>query len=434
MSISAGTFGIGYDSDGNVLDYATITLFLADMAATLTGNLTGECDYGDNAQSLTFNEAVTFPALDTTVDYTFKLEGLHGSIADSSGQCSIDGGGVNWAFYLPQSSGVGNLHFKNLNFTNTTYGCVFDRAAAIGQLFEQISGIGNFNYSPFYTGSGVAYLLIKDCVFINTGAGRAVYLYCGGNVINTLMVSSEGTALDLPWNRTSRIQSSTVYGGAYGMTSPYNGCEFYQNVYIDSIIVGGTAAINTSTAQLVDLNYSRGMCNLCFWSAANPTKIAEKSGTSLTLAEYVPLYHASLRNVFLGDPDFANAGGTTLADYVLGESSACNKFGQSLVSNPLYSGKYFNRIDLGAWSNGISEDNVDQAVGGNLYLCPANRARKGYQYGVGGTGTTGEDESTDPGVANVNLFRRVCRYGCECRPTIGSRPGWHYIHYPFGRI
>lgn len=169
MAVSTGTFSIGAG-----LDYATVTAFEADIAATMTGNLTGEHADEETAIStiVTFDTDTATFLLKLTAAPGAKHSGIFGNATHQAG----DGARVNY--------GTSDKLFID----ETTGGDLAD--VEISDLVLDIQGSSNIGIDMTDGGDGglinVKSLVIKGDVLSLNGI-RIVSLISNGRVTNNII-------------------------------------------------------------------------------------------------------------------------------------------------------------------------------------------------------------------------------------------------------
>jgi len=383
MAESVGTFLVGYNAGGDVHPYATITLFLADAAANLTGNLIGQMDYGDPAQGLVFTEQLRWPVINSAT-YWLKIEGLHGSVLDGSTQCAINGAGNTYVVYGNAAGITGRCHLKNVKVYGSTSITVRDEQGSCSSMYEKMTIHQEVNSYAIYNKNN--YRIFKDC-FIRNDLSHCTYDNYPSSYVNCLLIAL--TTCITGYYRGS-FKQSTLWSNSNTID------QIWLNVSLRNCIVYaatnwtiGSPVADVFPAFLMDLE------NTCFYSQANPTEVANGK----TIAQVWPYSDEWLDNLFIADPLFVNPGGTAISDYALQAASPCRALNQSRIANPW--GGYFSRDDLGFRTEGLSNDIVlreaDGGVaGGNWYK--ANKIYvldDNHDFGIGGTS---EEAALDPDV------------------------------------
>lgn len=358
MAITSGYYGIGYKADGSLAGngdtaidiggtertlaggYTTFATAIADIGA-LTGDLTFFVFYGDAEQGLSFAEHISWPNIDQNL-YRLGFVGQLGSVGELGSQCCIDS----------EAEGIGS------NVLNISTGT----DARNGWYMHNLRLHADDSARAFYESTSQTYPMFTQCTFTGTESSTDLMYVASGNFVahDCVIISRNGVAL-IPANGTSLIRCIIISTSSYALGgaafTDVVGCTIYGSThgmygfscagsFRDNIVVGGTHAIYSAYVQ-GRLTYITSRNNNLFYSVANPTEIS----SGKTVAEYFGDDYAWMKNNFLGDPLFANAGGDTVADYALGADSPARALNQTPTDNLIYAGNKNDPYTFGAWNN-----------------------------------------------------------------------------------
>jgi hypothetical protein len=229
MAVAVGTFSIGAG-----LDYATVTAFEADIAVTMTGNLTGE--HADEETAI--STGITFDT--DAAGFLLKLTAASG--AEHNGGVYGNGARINYA------------GFDNISFDETTDGDLDN--VEVSKLALDISG--NSNSGIRFLDGGNSGELLADRLLIkgdsicdwgiNTGGLNAQNVVIRNNIMYGITDASNGAAI--------RIQRNDGNFTVYNNTCIKN----RNNIYNDSSSLG-------STTLIVKNNLTQGGTNADWFEA-----------------------------------------------------------------------------------------------------------------------------------------------------------------------
>lgn len=390
------TITVGYLADGTACDYTTFSLFNAawgvdpDMPTTLTEVINVEVWYADASQGTFFNETLSPPDI-TPNGFYITLTGQYGNYRDQT--CpSIYG------FYLATGGNLKCSYFwNNLGWDNTsgtdTY-CYYDKSNALTSNFYQC--YCKAHQYGLYLFWQRAYL--KDCFIY--AAQQALYTYTLDAVIDNCIIIS-GSSYAINAARGVNIKNSTLYTSATAFRFSHYGMMLTNTiVYCKQFIYSGEVSSPAS--------YPTHFINSCIYQTDNPGKLQ----LTQTPEEFLTgFYHNCWNNSLLIDPEFVNAGGTTIADYALESTSPVLPTNRAVVSNEHYPAKNLKMQVIGAYSDYETPDfpavssvlttDTVQGVTGTWHAATASKYKVGETYGVGGTSVTGTFSPDYPEPENV---------------------------------
>ena len=199
-SLSTGTIASGTFSIGDGLNYSTVTAFEADIAAQLTGDLTGE--HADEETSISAD--ITFDT--DTNTYLLKLTAASG--AEHTGGVYGNGARINFGLY------------DDINFNETNDGDFDD--LEVSKLAFDISGAGN--QIAFVDGGDGGLWTANRCLVKGDGSSR-IGVDIGSNAKNLCVMNcilygisgSYGISLYSTSGNTHTVLNNTVVGCNYGI-------------------------------------------------------------------------------------------------------------------------------------------------------------------------------------------------------------------------
>jgi hypothetical protein len=331
---------LGYDADGNALDYTTWAAFYAawgtapGLPLSLVGNVHVQQYYSDNLQSTFFDETVSMPDI-THNGYGVLVEGMVGSFVNQD--CPT------FSSYYTDSTNATKCPwtFKNIGFDATinseTY-AIYQKGRNVTLYLIGcfVEATGNAIYSYYNKARYV------NC-FIHSVNSYGIYGYTDSfDVVDCIVVSENDNAIE-------NVREVVVTGCT--LVAP-NGRPYYDGRYLwkatDCIFYG-----NTFNRYALDMDST--IYNCCVYQIAYPDKLIDTS----TVEDIFGFSDTNIffKNSIIGDPKFVNTSGNlnTLADFALAEDSPCRYENRIAQANDFFPTNKLELKTIGAWSYFISD-------------------------------------------------------------------------------
>jgi hypothetical protein len=349
---------LGYDADGNALDYVNFSAFAAawgvnpNLPLTLIEDVLINVWYSDASQSKFFDEQISLPAIERGDEYVIKFIGAYGHFYDET--CPK-------IAQLVDNTNINNytiIMLENLDMDETP-----------SSLYD--------NY-PIYTSYKQFAISAINCRFKGRDATRIQYnalsfwgcifigertIVAGLNALSLYYSLAIGTNVDHITAMTGNINcvNSTIYT-PYALLYNSRNIGFTEN----SIIY-----CQKTHHSLPDISRSNLKANSfnssCVYQTDYPTKLFN---------DWSPEETYGLRTGYqfvesiIGDPLFVNTSGTfsEVADFALAEDSPCRYENRTIPDNALFPANKKELTTIGAWTYFISDlPIVEDVFAGTVY-------------------------------------------------------------------